>query len=145
MRFRMPPRPLWDIPMTAMIDVVFLLLVFFVWTSSFRPEELLLPGSVATAAGLGPAATELAVPVELDPVIVRIRTAGDGWRWIVNGRTVRAADQLQSLLDEVTSITADVPLIVDPDDDIPLAEAVRVYDAARDAGLQRVHFAVTPE
>lgn len=145
MRLRLPQRLEWNVPMTAMIDVVFLLLVFFVWTASFRPEELLLPSSVAAVAGLGPAASELAVPLELEPVIVRIRAAAGGWQWTINGRTVTEADQLQSVLDEVAGITVEVPLIVDPDDDVPLAEAVRVYDAARGAGLDRVHFAVTME
>ena len=36
-----------EIKMTPMIDVVFLLLVFFVWTASFQAIEYLLPSSLS--------------------------------------------------------------------------------------------------
>ena len=36
-----------ELKMTPMIDVVFLLLVFFVWTTSFELPEFDLPGSLA--------------------------------------------------------------------------------------------------
>ena len=39
-----------EISMTPMIDVVFLLLVFFVWTASFQVVENMLPTSLLTVA-----------------------------------------------------------------------------------------------
>ena len=40
-----------EIKMTPMIDVVFLLLVFFVWTASFHAVEYLLPSSLSQQLG----------------------------------------------------------------------------------------------
>ena len=47
MRRRSPfaRRDSLEIKMTPMIDVVFLLLIFFVWTASFQVVEYLLPRS----------------------------------------------------------------------------------------------------
>ena len=42
-----------EIKMTPMIDVVFLLLVFFVWTASFQAVEYLLPSSLSQKQGSG--------------------------------------------------------------------------------------------
>jgi biopolymer transport protein ExbD len=36
-----------DVKMTPMIDVVFLLLVFFLWTASFRISEQVLPSNIS--------------------------------------------------------------------------------------------------
>lgn len=145
MRLRVPKQARLNTPMTAMIDVVFLLLVFFVWTSSFQEEELLLPSSVASAEGIGDTAVELDLPVEVEPMVVRIRWSADRPEWIVNGGAIDQFDQVQALMAEVADVGADVPLIVDPDGDVPLGQAVRVYDAARAASFTRVHFAVSPE
>ena len=38
---------LLEVKMTPMIDVVFLLLIFFVWTSSFELPEFDLPSALA--------------------------------------------------------------------------------------------------
>ena len=43
-----------DSAMTPMIDVVFLLLVFFVWTASFQIIEQVMPSQLSQAAGSDP-------------------------------------------------------------------------------------------
>ena len=47
-----------DVKMTPMIDVVFLLLVFFIWTASFQIVEQVLPSSVSAQRGTDPAGRE---------------------------------------------------------------------------------------
>ena len=42
-----------DVKMPPMLDVVFLLLIFFVWTASFQIVEQVLPSSVSEQAGAG--------------------------------------------------------------------------------------------
>ena len=42
-----------EVAMTPMIDVVFMLLIFFVWTASFQVAELILPSSIVTDEGQG--------------------------------------------------------------------------------------------
>ena len=65
--------------MTPMIDVVFLLLVFFVWTASFQTIEYVLDSQVIAAQG-----TDATEPVESSPltdfsedIVVRIESEGD--------------------------------------------------------------------
>jgi biopolymer transport protein ExbD len=141
MKFSSPRRASFRTPMTAMIDVVFLLLVFFVWTASFQVEEQLLPSSLAAAAGVGDA-KPLDVPAELETVIVAISKTESGSQWAVNGRALDSFQQLQDLLATVAGIGTEVPVIIDPQANVPLAQVVRAYDVARAAGFDRVHFAV---
>ncbi len=44
-----------EIQMTPMIDVVFLLLIFFIWTSSFQIAEYALQSNISDATGSAPA------------------------------------------------------------------------------------------
>ena len=53
----------YDIPMTPMIDVVFLLLVFFVWTASFQLVENRLPGAIAPPTAGGTVRTYSSLPL----------------------------------------------------------------------------------
>jgi biopolymer transport protein ExbD len=62
-------RRAFRLPLTAMIDVTFLLLLYFILTSMFRPDEGQLPGSLPASAGPAPI---------LAPVRVAIRPTG---RW----------------------------------------------------------------
>ena len=61
---RLPTHPrsnAFDLQMTAMIDVVFLLLVFFLWTSSFDEPEF----DLSSALSLPPVGSGNAVRVIL--------------------------------------------------------------------------------
>ena len=76
-------RSRFDSTMTPMIDVVFLLLIFFVCTVSFQTLEGMLPTRLSTpqAAGVEP----LVDPQldELEPVIVKVMEAGGQLSWSV--------------------------------------------------------------
>ena len=74
--------------MTPMIDVVFLLLVFFVWTASFQVVEYSLPSSLFAASGTG---SEVEVDPELedlDRVVIRIAWQDARPVWMINERSV---------------------------------------------------------
>ena len=83
-----------DVKMTPMIDVVFLLLVFFVWTASFQVAEQILPSRVSQAAGADPTAATLPPPPEADfpDIVIRITWTQDTPGWMFNDR------QLDSLV-----------------------------------------------
>jgi biopolymer transport protein ExbD len=140
MKYQANSRTDFRTPMTAMIDVVFLLLVFFVWTSSFQIEELLLPSSIATTAGVGDAEA-MDLPPELETVVVAIRT-DEQVRYSVNGRDLDDQAQLLRLLTKIAAIGTDVPVIIDPQVDVTLSAVIRAYDLARSVGFAKVHFAV---
>lgn len=123
-----------------MIDVVFLLLVFFVWTSSFEEPEYDLPGAIATPPG-GIAPSDDLDPAEaFDEIVLRIRRVGVERVILFNGQPV-ALEEMRSRLAAVVDLGANPAVVVDPDDEISIAEAVEVYDAARAEGIDRVLFA----
>jgi len=139
-----------EIMMTPMIDVVFLLLVFFLATSSFDKPEQLLPGGVSQAAkpiiGLG---TENILPPEivreLDDCIIRIVASAPTaveYEFLLNGTKVPDLNTLKERMKSILEIRRDVPIIVDPDAIVSMDTAITVYDMARSLGGVQVFFAV---
>ncbi len=74
-----PVLPALTLNMTAMIDCVFMLLMFFILTVDFRPREDSLAIDPSSAAAAGPSASSgdtFALPER--PVIITVRSTGDG-------------------------------------------------------------------
>ena len=130
-----------ELKMTPMIDVVFLLLVFFVWTSSFELPEFDLPGAIATPPGGSMKATSQIPPETFDEIVIRLSRRDASLRIELNGTVISDPDALRIQLGEIVAIGVQPPVIVDPDDDVTMDWAVSVYDAARSAGIDRVLFA----
>jgi biopolymer transport protein ExbD len=125
-----------DLQLTPMIDVVFLLLVFFVWTSSFETEP---------PAGGTEASTQTPTTEPFDEIVIRL-TLQDAVEVIeLNGQVVDGLPQLKQRLSEVIALGVQPPVIIDPADTIRMNLAVKVYDTARAAGADRVLFAAQPE
>jgi biopolymer transport protein ExbD len=132
-----------EVKMTPMIDVVFLLLIFFVWTSSFEAPEFDLPSSLAEApAGGSEANTDEPPPVEAyDEIIVKLLVR-DGLPVIeLGGQRIESAAALRARLAEVIAIGVQPPVIIDPEADVTMDRTVQAYDAARAAGADRVLYA----
>ncbi len=137
-----------EVAMTPMIDVIFLLLVFFLATSSFQTIEKLLPSGVSTqptatgadAAQPPPEPTEDAI----EQVLVELRKRPSGVSAVVNGAPLAAFDDLRERLTAIRVAHADVPVVIDPDEDVAMQEVVRAYDWARQSGLVRVYLAARP-
>ena len=109
------------IRLTPLIDVVFILIVFFMLASSFsdwRAIELTTPGGAATGASLEGA------------LLVEIRR--DGLR--LSGEPV-SLDALISRIEERAALRPDPRVLVKPLPGVPLQEAVRVLDRLADAGI----------
>ncbi len=133
-----------DVKMTPMIDVVFLLLVFFIWTASFRISEQILPSSVSSATGTQPAETDTPPPEEdFDEVVIRVLWAEDAPQWRVNGTPVASIDEVRRTLAALAAIKADAPVIVHPDPEVPLGHVIDIYDITRLEGFQKVQFAAS--
>ncbi len=131
-----------DATMTPMIDVVFLLLIFFICTASFQISEQLLPSSVKMEEGAGIAEAEIPPELEdLQEVIVEIGWTGNAPTWIVNEQPVDSLGRLRAVLASVADVDLAVPVILDVDDAVPLGHVVDAYDAARMTGFEQVQFA----
>ena len=130
-----------DVAMTPMIDVVFLLLVFFVWTASFQVVEYALPTEVAETAGSEPIENATPPPPEadFDNVVVLVQP---GPMFELNGQLLTSTAELHSRLATIASIRGETPTIIHPSPETPLGAAVDAFDTARAAGLSQVAFAV---
>ncbi len=131
--------------MTPMIDVVFLLLIFFVCTASFQIAEAVLPSPLAlsgtTTVELPPELTE----VLLERVLIEVSQESGVTRLAINGQPCATPARLSELLRALASIDRTLPVILDIAGETPLAAAIGVYDRCRLAGFQRIQFAASIE
>ena len=127
----------FDINMTPMIDVVFLLLVFFVCTTDFHAVEALLPTPLK-AAGATAAPPEIE---ELENVVIKLGVVDGAPRWEVNARVCRAPAEVRDTLARLAAIEKRLPIVLDIDGAVPLGDAIDLYDWCRLAGFEQVRFA----
>ena len=136
-----------EVKMTPMIDVVFLLLIFFVWTSSFETPEYDLPGALAEVPAAGNTAnTSQPPPVEaFDEIVVKV-VIRDGLTVMeLSGQRITSMGELKTRLAEIIALGVQPPVIIDPEPDVTMEWTVRAYDAARAAGADRVLYATEAE
>ena len=129
-----------DATMTPMIDVVFLLLIFFVCTASFQIAEAMLPSPISSGAA------ELFLPeIEesyLEHVLVELIQREERTELLVNGRECPSLQQLSELLRAIAAIDSAIPVILDVDGATPLGFVIDVYDRSRLSGFTKIQFAV---
>lgn len=136
-------RPL-ELQMTPMIDCVFLLLVYFLWSSSFIPQEYLLPGELSAAPATAPGGSNDEPPppeADFEDVVVRLHRSAAGVTWQLNDQDVPTLANLQTLLARISGIKQDAPVVLHPDEEVPLGDVIDVYDIARQVGFEKVQFA----
>ncbi|MDP7205670.1 MAG: biopolymer transporter ExbD [Pirellulaceae bacterium] len=129
-----------EIKMTPMIDVVFLLLVFFVWTASFQVVEYLLPSELSTLPGNQAALEEPPPEADFEDVVIRIHWAGDQPGWTVNEQQADSLAQLQQRLQAIAQVKQDAPVILHPDEEVPLGDVINVFDLSRLVGFEKIQF-----
>lgn len=131
--------------MTPMIDIVFLLLIFFVWTASFQVTEFLLPTHLLTSGGTALDTAPDPELLDLERIVVRIVWRGQEPAWELNGLPVESLVILRQKLDSVAKIRSDIPVVLDPDSELPLGDIIAVYDLSRQIGFAKVQFAASME
>ena len=134
--------------MTPMIDVIFLLLVFFLATSSFQSIEHLMPSGVShlsTPTGNAAVPPPETTQDALEQVIVKLERTDAGTVAKLNGVELPGLDALRTRLSAMSRIRPNVPVIIDPAANIPASDVVAAYDWARQAGLARVYLATRPQ
>ena len=133
--------------LTPMIDVVFLLLIYFVWTTGFPSNESLLPGPLSNGTEGAPSGIDaLPLASDFDPVVVRLRNADVGLASEriaieVNEAPMESEAATFTFLKSLAELKADVPVVLAPDPDVAVKHVVRLYDGARLAGLKSLQFA----
>ncbi|MBT6177822.1 MAG: biopolymer transporter ExbD [Deltaproteobacteria bacterium] len=117
-----------DINMTPMLDIVFILLIFFIVTASFVKEsgiDIQRPSAVTTESK------------EQASIVVAINEAGEIWidKRAIDVRSVRA---------NIERLRAENPqgsVVIQADENSKNGLLVQVMDAARQAGVENVSIA----
>ncbi len=122
----------FDIPMTPLIDVVFLLLIFFLVATNFTRREtdhsVTLPESEAgVKASQAP-----------DRLVVNIR--GDA-TLVVNGSVMTEAE-LRALAADFVAAHPGRPAVIRADARVPYQAVMRVFGLCRGAGVRNVDLPV---
>ena len=139
MRFVQDPRAarIAKLSLTSMIDVVFLLLVFFMLGMHFREEERRVVASLPRQ-GQG---TDLG---RLDELHIAVDRGSDGAPAIlVDGRVVSSFEMLESLLRQVARVpgaTHRTRIVLDAEDDARHGWVLRALDVARTVGFRQIAF-----
>jgi len=135
-----------DDAMTPMIDVVFLLLVFFVWTASFQIIEQILPSNMSELSGSDPAnQMEPPEPKDFDDLVVRITWDGQAPAWKINDQLFASIEEVKIQLITIADIQTEAIVVLHPDPIVPLGIVIGAYDTAKLSGFSKVSFAVNPQ
>lgn len=130
MRFARPRRDPVEVNLTPLIDVVFLLLIFFMVSTTFETRQALELELPESAGGGG---------AEVSPVTVVITAAGV-YRL---GERELAPGELPAALAVEAEQAREYGLVVEADGRASHADVVRVLDQAGLQGIQRVRIATT--
>ena len=135
-----------DSAMTPMIDVVFLLLVFFVWTASFVIVEHILPSTLSKQAGSDPVEPIDPPPKQdFDNIVIKIGWDGANPSWSINDQPVASLQVIRDRLAVIVGIQNEAPVILHPVPSVPLGFVIEAYDAAKLVGFTKISFAVNPK
>ena len=119
------------INITSLIDVMFLLLIFFMVTSTFKNQpaiNLVLPRS-ATAE-----------ETVMTPVVLYLTAAGD---FYLNDTAV-GQDELLTRLRELRVASGENRIVVRADENAPHGAVVGLIDAVKQSGFTRVSLSARP-
>jgi len=126
-----------SIRMTPLIDVIFLLLIFFIMTMHFHKPEGVLANRLPEKGGLS--AVE---PQDWEIVRLRIRlviAGGDMPGILLQDREVHSYEDLYGFL---TMLPDDVLLVVEPEARVPYRHVIGVYNTCLKAQKQFIVFSL---
>jgi len=134
-----------DLAMTPMIDVVFLLLVFFLWTASFQIVEYVLPTELSWPDRQETSAQTPDPSWDFEPVVIQLLWRNGQPVYVVNETEVGSLTEIGQILAAIARIKPDNPVIIDPDPAVPFGRVIDVYDRSRLAGFEQVQFAASED
>jgi biopolymer transport protein ExbD len=123
-----PAALLGRLPMTSFIDVVFLLLIFFMVTSAIVPAESRLGSALRTESRRGGSAADLR------PQIVTVDAPGGRVQFSIGGHMLMTRQELTAVLEELPK---EGGVIIRATDIAPVSAFAAAMQAARDAGFEK--------
>jgi len=126
--------------MTPMIDIVFLLLVFFVCVATDQVVEMSLPTELAS----GNVSAQETKPQDSWVTEIRLhlyRGPGDSGTVVeMNSRILTSFPEVKSTLKALADVSRESPVLLNVEDDVPLGDVVQVYDSCRSAEFELINF-----
>jgi biopolymer transport protein ExbD len=134
MKFRREPREELELNLTPLIDVVFLLLIFFMVSTTFQKES-----EISLQL---PRATDAQVQAPKDRLEIVINAAG---RYFINDQELVKSDvaSLQNALYKISGGKRDIPVTIRADAQAPHQSVVTAMDAAGQLGLLKMSIATS--
>ena len=132
MNFQPNPRDELQLDVTPLIDVVFLLLIFFMVSTTFEHESevnITLPEASKEIAQAKPDAINIAIDNQS--------------RIYINEKELLNS-QISTIKEAIYDISVDLPdapIIISADQEAPFQIVIRTMDAARQLGLVKITFA----
>jgi len=117
-----------ELEMTPMIDVVFLLLIFFIFATKFPKQEGKLEASLPAKAQ-GASKPKTIVIVEIT----------DNGKLLVNGQDY-TADQLSALLQKLSDLDPEQPVVIKGQPNARHQRVVDALNACAKANITRISF-----
>lgn len=126
--------------MASMVDVVFLLLIFFMCTSSFTQIEDKLTTQLSQ---IGSGTTQ--ETIELPPVHIHLQRSASGAVLISCENEIFRESEYNNFLKKLTEWRAidDMRVIIEGEGTVPFGSMVRAIDACYQADLRQVAFSAT--
>lgn len=130
--------------MTPMIDVVFLLLVFFICASVGGTADQLLPAELRGTES----SPDIAVPQEEPkwdhPAIqIRIEPGAEGMHILLDDQPLAGPEILTERLTQLAAVDPDSRIILNIHDEVQVQQFISVYDLCQSLKFQNISFAVT--
>lgn len=134
MRFKREAREELELNLTPLIDVVFLLLIFFMVSTTFQKES-----EISLQL---PRASDSEVQAPKESIEIVINAAG---RYFINDQEVVKTDvaSLQNALYKVSGGKRDLPLTIRADAQAPHQSVVTAMDAAGQLGMLKMSIATS--
>lgn len=134
MKFKRAMREELELNLTPLIDVVFLLLIFFMVSTTFQKES-----EISLQL---PKATDAETTTPSDRIEIIINAAG---RFFVNDQEVVKTDvaSLQNALHKISAGRRDTPLTIRADAQVPHQSVVTAMDAAGQLGMLKITIATS--
>ena len=132
MNFRPHPHEELELNITPLIDVVFLLLIFFMVSTTFDHESevnITLPKASKEIAHAKPDAINVAIDAQSRIYVNQ--------KELINSRI----STIKEALYDIAADLEDAPIIISADEETPYQIVIRTMDAARQLGLIKITFA----
>ena len=131
MKFRTKPPEELDVNITPLIDIVFLLLIFFMVSTTFKQE-------FEVGIELPQASSES----RLQEKTLQISIDGKGQYFVNNQKLVNTqANSLKRALEKVAGNDRKLPVIISADGMTPHQSVITAMDVARQLGFSKLTFA----